>query len=349
VVVAFLPAAASAHVLSMARLPVVLRATTSTMKVQSWYDQGSRLTVESWYDQGSRLSADRAAESSNDDGARSTLPVGMSESAAFASPQLVVKALGYEADIAELRARLDAFPKKEGTMVGILQKKLTISESMLTATLAMAAEAAPQYTGQRREAYFCNDQGCWVAEQYFCDETGCYIMGDAPLELPYEQALDKEGLSGKVFPTPKKQDSPQKVIVQAGIFAPAVKMTAQVMGRKELNAFRASVIAQHTKVISAFVDTSESQFGQIALKALFDAADKDNNGTLDKEEVKEALQALGFTFIEDKQIDVIFKRADSDKNEVIDFEEFVKETPKTLRTSLVKLAKQNGHDLGFLA
>ena len=30
------------------------------------------------------------------------------------------------------------------------------------------------------------------------------------------------------------------------------------------------------------------------------------------------------------------------------FEEFVKETPKTLRTSLVKLAKQNGHDLGFL-
>jgi len=35
--------------------------------------------------------------------------------------------------------------------------------------------------------------------------------------------------------------------------------------------------------------------------------------------------------------------------EVIDFEEFVKETPKTLRTSLVKLAKQNGHDLGFLA
>ena len=35
--------------------------------------------------------------------------------------------------------------------------------------------------------------------------------------------------------------------------------------------------------------------------------------------------------------------------DVIDFEEFVKETPKTLRTSLVKLAKSNGHDLGFLA
>ena len=35
--------------------------------------------------------------------------------------------------------------------------------------------------------------------------------------------------------------------------------------------------------------------------------------------------------------------------EVIDFEEFVKECPKTLRTNLVKLAKENGHDLGFLS
>ena len=34
--------------------------------------------------------------------------------------------------------------------------------------------------------------------------------------------------------------------------------------------------------------------------------------------------------------------------EVIDFEEFVKETPKVLRVNLVKLAKSNGHDLGFL-
>ena len=42
------------------------------------------------------------------------------------------------------------------------------------------------------------------------------------------------------------------------------------------------------------------------------------------------------------------KKADKDQNDVIDFEEFVKETPKVLRTSLVKLAKKNGHDLGFL-
>ena len=33
---------------------------------------------------------------------------------------------------------------------------------------------------------------------------------------------------------------------------------------------------------------------------------------------------------------------------MIDFEEFVMEAPRTLRVSLVKLAKKNGHDLGFL-
>ena len=60
--------------------------------------------------------------------------------------------------------------------------------------------------------------------------------------------------------------------MQQGIFAPAVGLAVEVMGRKELNAFRASVIAEHTKVISAFVDTSESAFGQIALKRMFEAA-----------------------------------------------------------------------------
>ena len=109
------------------------------------------------------------------------------------------------------------------------------------------------------------------------------------------------------------------------------------------------LLPSSTKVISGFVDTSESPFGQIVLKRLFEAADKDGNGTLDREEIKDALYALGFTFVKDKQLDTIMTRADMDGNDVIDFEEFVRETPKTLRTGLVKLAKQNGHDLGFLA
>jgi len=303
--------AGSAYVLSTARTPVVLRATTTMMSVESWYDQGTRLSA----DQGSQLA----------------MPAGMKE-----------KALAYEADIAEMKARIDGFPKKEGTMYGILRDKLKVAELMLAATI----ESAPD-PDRRREAYYCNDQGCWVAEQYFCDETGCWIT-----EEPAE-ALERTfnvGTATKELDRGDPSAPPEKAkIVQEGIFAPAVKLAVKQMGRKELNAFRASVIAEHTKVISAFVDTSESKFGQIALKTLFEAADDDGNGTLDKQEVKAALNALGFTFIEDKQVNTIFKRADVDKDEVIDFEEFVKETPKTLKTSLVKLAKKNGHDLGFLA
>jgi len=316
---ALIPASGSAYVLGTARTRVVMRTTT--------------MDVESWYDQGLRLSVDNVVESQSDNGMN--LPVGMSASVAAASPQLAEKALAYEADIAEMQARMDTFGGRGGTMVGILRDKIKLAETLLGITIESANSAAQVAAGTRREAYFCNDQGCWVAEQYFCDETGCWIT-DSPPPLELRAVGDASAPQ-------------QKTIVQQGIFAPAVKLTAQAMGRKELNAFRASVIAEHTKVISAFVDTSGSKFGQIALKSLFEAADKDGNGTLDKQEVKEALNALGFTFIEDKQVDVIFKRADGDKNEVIDFEEFVKETPKTLRTSLVKLAKQNGHDLGFLA
>merc|ERR1719201_970472 len=123
--------AASAHVLgATARTPVVLRAPT-TMTVASWYDQGTRLTgepavvVESWYDNGVRIK----------------LPVGMSERVAAASPQLVEKALAYEAEIAEMQARMDAFPKKEGTMVGLLRDKLKLTEAMLAATIESARVA----------------------------------------------------------------------------------------------------------------------------------------------------------------------------------------------------------------
>eukprot|EP00619_Florenciella_sp_RCC1007_P013383 CAMPEP_0205917312 /NCGR_PEP_ID=MMETSP1325-20131115/9077_1 /ASSEMBLY_ACC=CAM_ASM_000708 /TAXON_ID=236786 /ORGANISM="Florenciella sp., Strain RCC1007" /LENGTH=177 /DNA_ID=CAMNT_0053284713 /DNA_START=809 /DNA_END=1342 /DNA_ORIENTATION=+ len=133
-----------------------------------------------------------------------------------------------------------------------------------------------------------------------------------------------------------------------GLFSPAVLATKAVIGETELNKLRAKVIAEHTKVISKFVDTHESKFGQIALKKLFEAADADGNGTLDKEEVRAALLALGFNHLKDSQIEGIVSRADVDENEVIDFEEFVKATPATLRTNLVKLAKQNGDDLGFL-
>lgn len=163
-------------------------------------------------------------------------------------------------------------------------------------------------------------------------------------------AASAAAVKGVVKPTKPKEPKESKFKKSPkGIFAPAVLGAKAIMGQQELNQLRAKVIAEHTKVITSFVDTSESKFGQLVLKRMFAAADKDGNGTLDKEEVRAALDALGFTFLKDKQLEGIIDRADMDDNEVIDFEEFVKEAPRTLRVNLVKLAKQNGHDLGFLA
>jgi len=134
-----------------------------------------------------------------------------------------------------------------------------------------------------------------------------------------------------------------------GIFTPAVKLTKRIMGESDFKAFRADVISQHTKVIQAFVDTSESEFGCMALSKLFELADKDGSGTIDREELENALYALGFTHLKEEQIDKILAKADQDDNCVIDYDEFVKEAPKQLKTNLVKLAKENGASLGFLS
>jgi len=150
-------------------------------------------------------------------------------------------------------------------------------------------------------------------------------------------------------PAPAEKKPTKRKPTATGLFAPAVVAAKDVMGAKELNKLRADIIKKHTKVISSFVDTSESKFGQIVLKRMFDAADKDDSGTLDREEIKEALAALGFDFLTEKDMDKVMKKADMDGNEVIDFEEFIKETPRVLRMNLVQLAKANGHDLGFLA
>jgi len=216
----------------------------------------------------------------------------------------------------------------------------------LSASPADAADATTPVDGQKREAYFCNEEGCWIGEAYFCDETGCWVDEPPKVTLPDGRTFTMD--AGVESHADLDTRAPRKKAPQ-GLFAPAVLGAKQVLGTQELNKLRAEVISQHSKVISAFVDTSESQFGQIVLKQMFEAADKDGNGTLDREEVRDALHALGFKFIKDKQLDIIFDRADMDNNQVIDFEEFVKETPKTLRSSLIKLAKQNGHDLGFLA
>ena len=179
------------------------------------------------------------------------------------------------------------------------------------------------------ETYYCNEQGCWVGAPPVIE----------PVVLPDGRTfcMDLGVQSHKQYDAEEQKKARRPA--PTGLFAPLVVGAKRVMGEKDLNALRADVIVKHSKVIGAFVDTSESRFGQLVLRQMFEAADKDGNGTLDRREVRDALHALGFTFIEDKQLDKIFSRADENDDLVIDFEEFIKETPKTLRTSLVKLAK----------
>merc|ERR1740138_2053331 len=60
------------------------------------------------------------------------------------------------------------------------------------------------------------------------------------------------------------------------------------------------------------------------------------------------MTALGFVATSDKDLDRIFKKTDKDKNEVIDFEEFMEGAPPVLRKQLTEMAKSTGGKLGFL-
>lgn len=59
---------------------------------------------------------------------------------------------------------------------------------------------------------------------------------------------------------------------------------------------------------------------QAELKKKFDAIDVDGNGTLEKHELKAALQATGRT-VTDKKLTEIFNKYDNDKNGTFDFKE----------------------------
>jgi hypothetical protein len=135
---------------------------------------------------------------------------------------------------------------------------------------------------------------------------------------------------------------------QDGLFAPAVMLAKKVLGDEQLNKVRGKAIGYHSTVIGKFVDTADSKIGDAALYALFTIADKNKNGAIDEEELQAALLALGLKHLSEKQIKGIFARADLDHNGDLDYAEWKKEAPKTLRTNLIKLAKANGGELGFL-
>jgi EF-hand domain pair len=149
--------------------------------------------------------------------------------------------------------------------------------------------------------------------------------------------------------SPTKKRPTEQRHGESGIFTPAVLLTKKVLGEEQLNKIRAKAIAGHSNVIGSFVETAETAFGNEVLKQLFYIADQDRSGTIETNELKKALQSLGFDWLQEKQIQGILERADKNQNGKIDLDEWIAEAPKTLRTNLIKLAKKNGGELGFLS
>merc|ERR1712087_878862 len=88
-----------------------------------------------------------------------------------------------------------------------------------------------------------------------------------------------------------------------GIFTPLVRVVRRVVGKDRFNKAKSKIIAEHTKVIQAFVETSDSPFGCIALQTLFELADENSDGTIDRDELEKALKKLGFYHLKDAQLD----------------------------------------------
>lgn len=143
---------------------------------------------------------------------------------------------------------------------------------------------------------------------------------------------------------PKRKGNPHK----AGVFSPIVVAGKAVLGVDQLTKVRAKIIGMHSDLIKSFVASSDSEFGKSVLRQLFNLVDTDNSGYLDKDEIAVALNTLGFKWLGEKEVNKIFARADANGDSEISLEEFMEETPKTLKVNLIKLAKQNGGEMGLL-
>tara|TARA_B110000305_G_C19329288_1_gene583116 strand:- start:343 stop:822 length:480 start_codon:yes stop_codon:yes gene_type:complete len=143
---------------------------------------------------------------------------------------------------------------------------------------------------------------------------------------------------------------PAHVAAKKKLFQDSVLLAKSILGTPTLNKLRGEVIKSHSKIITKFVDTYDSTFGKQAMENIFRFADEDDNGQLDAAELKKLLtNGLGFVWLDEKKVDDLVSRFDVDNNKMISFEEFSDQFPKVLRTNLIKLAKANGDDLGFLS
>jgi EF-hand domain pair len=181
--------------------------------------------------------------------------------------------------------------------------------------------------------------GSMVSAPYFAKVIQSPMAKDSRFTKAETPVVEKRAI-------PKKKTSEGHG--KNGPFAPVVLLAKNVLGDEKLNAIRGKAIGLHSKVIGGFVDTYETPFGETALRTLFEMADSNKNGAIEQDELSKALRTMGFD-LKENQIKGIFERADKDGNGLIDYDEWRKEAPSTLRTNLIKLAKRNGGDLGFLA
>ncbi len=182
---------------------------------------------------------------------------------------------------------------------------------------------------------------------YFLDEfeaSDVSQVAQSTQAPPVSQAAE----SSEAPVVPKKTRKMKKPNHKEGVFSPIVFASKQIAGEEIINKLRGKFISLHSGVIGDFVDTHSTPLGKEIAKNLFAIMDADKNGALDKDELKSSFQKLGFTWLEDKQVEGIIKRADKDDNGVIDYEEFEAEISKTLRVNLIKLAKKNGEEMGLL-
>merc|ERR550534_1199104 len=145
-------------------------------------------------------------------------------------------------------------------------------------------------------------------------------------------------------PVPVRGEAPAKVALfgkpKDGIFTPIVQGAKVIVGEAELKKIRANVIKMHGELMGNFIGTSDSDFGDFALEKLFEAADEDGSGQLDKKELKRALNKLGFSWVDDDKAERVSTKGDKDGDGLIDLQEFKKMAPTLLKQNLMKLAKE---------
>lgn len=241
-------------------------------------------------------------------------------------------------------------------------KQQIIAASAFIASSAYAFTSAPRHVINTRNVIVADNIPRFMSAEPTVEEKGetKLVVDDAKKvgNEPQEKATaanEKAPATVAQVPTaaaqkkkPKKKVVKKKAAHPDGVFSPAVRFASIVMGDELLVNVRKKVINMHSDTIRGFVDTSSSDFGDAVLRSMFKFADKDGNGTIDKEELSSALQSLGFSWIDDKQAGIIFKKTDKDKNGVIDMDEWMEAAPMTLKTNLIRLAKQNGEEMGLL-